>query len=148
MLKTFTLPGTNLTLNSIGYGAMRLTGPHIWGPPKDVPGALEVLQNAIKLGVNHIYTSDFYGPHITNQLIRKALHPYAKDLTIVTKVGFRREPDSSWKPAHSAAGLEKAVDENLSNLGLDQLAIVNLRMPDGGQTSLREPLEALVKLQN
>jgi aryl-alcohol dehydrogenase-like predicted oxidoreductase len=118
----------NLTVNRIGYGAMQLAGPHVFGPPRDRQAAIAVLREAIELGVNHIDTSDFYGPHITNQLIREALHPYRNDLVIVTKIGARRGSDASWIPAQSAPELEAAVHDNLRNLGLDVLDVVNLRL--------------------
>jgi len=118
----------DLTVNRMGYGAMQLTGPHVFGPPKDREQALAVLRELATLGINHIDTSDFYGPHVTNQLIREALHPYADDLTIVTKVGATRGADASWLPAQSPAELEKAVHDNLRNLGLDVLDVVNMRL--------------------
>lgn len=112
----------------VGYGAMRLSGPHIYGPPADREGALAVLRAAVEAGVNHIDTSDFYGPHVTNQLIREALHPYAGDLVIATKIGARRGADASWLPAFSPDELEQAVHDNLRNLDLDVLEVVNLRV--------------------
>jgi len=115
------------TVRRFGYGAMQMAGPHVFGPPKDANAARAVLREAVELGVNHIDTSDFYGPHITNQLIRKALHPYREDLVIVTKVGARRGSDASWLPAFSPRELEQAVHDNLRNLGLDTLEVVNLR---------------------
>src|SRR5262245_64674713 len=115
----FTLPGTTITLNRMGYGAMRLTGPQIWGPPRDVDAAIAVLREAVNSGVNHIDTSDYYGPHITNQIIRRALHPYPSDLLIVTKLGARRGQDASWIPALSRQELIEGVHDNLRNLGLD-----------------------------
>jgi aryl-alcohol dehydrogenase-like predicted oxidoreductase len=117
----------NRSVRRLGYGAMQLAGPHVFGPPKDLEGAHAVLREAIALGVNHIDTSDFYGPHITNQLIRKALHPYADDLVIVSKIGARRDAQGGWLPAMSAQELEDAVHDNLRNLGLDVLDVVNLR---------------------
>ncbi|WP_419806404.1 aldo/keto reductase family oxidoreductase [Terriglobus sp.] len=149
---TFTFPGTTLTVNRMGYGAMQLAGPGVYGPPKDHDAAIAVLQEAVDAGVNHIDTSDFYGPHVTNQLIREALFPYPEDLVIVTKVGARREADKSWKPAQSAAELRSAVEDNLRNLGLDSLHIVNMRlMGDGPHGPTEEPvgerIEALAKLQ-
>jgi pyridoxine 4-dehydrogenase len=146
----FTLPGISLTLKRMGYGAMQLAGPHVWGPPRDVDEAIRVLHEAVALGVNHIDTSDFYGPHITNQLIRRALHPYPEDLVIVTKVGCRRGEDQSWQPAFSTDALKAAVDDNLHNLGLDALHVVNLRV--GGteapsEGSIEEPLTVLADLQ-
>ena len=123
----FTFPGTALRVHRLGYGAMQLAGPGVFGPPRDVPGAIAVLREAVASGVNHIDTSDFYGPHVTNEIIRTALHPYPADLVIVTKVGFLRRADKSWYPAASAAELTSAVHDNLKNLGLDALDIVNLR---------------------
>src|ERR671930_2719362 len=112
---TFTLPGTSITLNRIGYGAMQLAGEGVWGPPRDVDAAVVVLREAVALGINHIDTSDFYGPHVTNQLIREALHPYPNDLVIVTKIGARRGQDGSWIPAPSPEELRQAVHANLRN---------------------------------
>jgi aryl-alcohol dehydrogenase-like predicted oxidoreductase len=123
----FTFPGTSLTVRRIGYGAMQLAGPGVFGPPKDPDGAVAVLREAVAAGVNHIDTSDFYGPHITNQIIRRALHPYPAGLVIVTKLGARRPPDGSWQSAISPQDLTAAVQENLANLGLDTLDIVNYR---------------------
>jgi pyridoxine 4-dehydrogenase len=147
---SFKLPGTSITLNRIGYGAMQLAGPHVWGPPRDVDGAVAVLREAIAQGVNHIDTADFYGPHVTNQIIKQALHPYSKNLTIVTKIGYRRGEDQSWIKANSADDLRQAVDDNLRNLGLEVLDVVNLRLggpqgPDG--TSIETPLRALADLK-
>ena len=147
---TFTFPGTSITVNRMGYGAMQLAGPHVFGPPKDVNSAMAVLREAVQSGVNHIDTSDFYGPHVTNQIIRQALHPYAKDLTLVTKVGARRGDDGSWIMDTSTAWLRESVHDNLRNLGLDVLPIVNLRI--GGvsapsEASIAEPLSALAELQ-
>nr|WP_314355766.1 aldo/keto reductase family oxidoreductase [uncultured Achromobacter sp.] len=115
-------------VNRLGYGAMQLAGPHVYGPPKDKQQAIAVLKETVELGINHLDTSDFYGPHITNQLIREALHPYRDDLVIVTKVGARRGADASWIPAFSAAELESAVHDNLRNLGCDVIDVVNLRL--------------------
>ena len=147
---TFTPAGSSLVFNRMGYGAMQLAGPHVWGPPKDHEGALAVLRRALALGINHIDTSDFYGPHVTNKLIREALHPYRKDLVIVTKIGFRRGEDQSWIPAPSADELRSAVHDNLRNLGVETLDVVNLRAqgvagPEG--ESLAEALYTLVKMQ-
>ena len=146
---TFTL-GTR-TVKRMGYGAMQLAGPGVFGPPKDKAAALAVLRAALEAGVNHLDTSDFYGPHITNQLIREALHPYRDDLVIVTKVGAMRGDDASWRPAFTAAELESAVHDNLRNLGLDVLDVVNLRSMHGihgpSEGSLEEPLTALAELQ-
>lgn len=141
----------DLTVNRIGYGAMRLSGPHVFGPPADKDGALAVLRTAVECGVNHIDTSDFYGPHVTNQLIREALHPYRDDLVIVTKIGARRGADASWLPAYSSAELEQAVHDNLRNLGLDRLDVVNLRVMidpmQPAEGSIEAPLTALAELQ-
>ncbi len=123
---TFTLGGR--TVKRLGYGAMQLAGPGVFGPPKDHDAALAVLREAVASGVNHIDTSDFYGPHVTNQIIREALHPYPDDLVIVTKIGARRGADKSWIPAFSPEELTQAVHDNLRNLGLDVLDVVNLRM--------------------
>jgi len=142
---TFTL-GTR-TVNRMGYGAMQLAGPRVFGPPKDRAGAVAVLREAVASGVNHIDTSDFYGPHITNQIIREALYPYPHDLVIVTKVGVRRGEDGSWNPAFSAEDLTNAVHENLRNLGLDVLEVVNLRIHGPAERSLEAPLSTLAKLQ-
>lgn len=115
-------------VNRLGYGAMQLAGPHVFGPPKDKAQAIAVLKETVELGINHLDTSDFYGPHVTNQLIREALHPYRDDLTLVTKVGARRGSDASWLLAATPAELESAVHDNLRNLGLDVLDVVNLRL--------------------
>src|SRR5271170_2142527 len=115
----FTFPGSSLTVQRLGYCAMQLTGPGVWGAPKDPDGAVAVLRAAVAAGVNHIDTSDYYGPHVTNQIIRKALHPYPKGLVIVTKLGGRRPPDKSWQPANSPAELIAGVHDNLRNLGRD-----------------------------
>jgi pyridoxine 4-dehydrogenase len=123
----FTFPGTSLTVQRMGYGAMQLAGPGVWGPPKDPDGAVAVLREAVATGVNHIDTSDFYGPHVTNQIIRQALHPYPAGLVIVTKLGAIRPPDGSWQPAISPQDLTAGVHDNLRNLGLDGLDIVNYR---------------------
>jgi pyridoxine 4-dehydrogenase len=147
---TFTLPGTSMTLNRMGYGAMQLAGPQVWGPPRDVDGAVAVLREAVAVGVNHIDTSDFYGPHVTNQIIKQALHPYPDGLVIVTKVGARRGEDKSWIHALSRQELIDGVHDNLRNLGLDSLEVVNLRV--GGITgpsegSIEEPLTVLAELK-
>src|SRR5437868_1557483 len=118
---TFTFPGTVMTVNRMGYGAMQLAGPGVFGPPRDRNEAIAVLREAVASGVNHIDTSDYYGPHVTNQIIRRALHPYPDSLVIVTKVGARREADKSWVPALSRQELIDAVHDNLRNLGLDRL---------------------------
>lgn len=147
----FTLPGTPLRLNRLGYGAMQLAGPGVWGPPRDRDDAVAVLREAVALGIDHIDTSDFYGPHITNQIIREALHPYPQGLTIVTKVGARRGEDASWPAALSAAELTSAVHDNLRHLGLDALDVVNLRMSAASHVPvdgpIEEPLDALVELK-
>ena len=146
----FTLPGTSITLNRMGYGAMQLAGPEVWGPPRDVNAAVAVLREAIAAGVNHIDTSDFYGPHVTNQIIKQALHPYVNGLVIVTKVGARRGEDKSWIPARSRQELIDAVHDNLQNLGLERLDVVNLRVggPMGPtQGSIQEPLTVLAELK-
>jgi len=145
-----TFAGTEMIVNRMGYGAMQLAGPQVWGPPRDVDAAVAVLRAAVAAGVNHIDTSDYYGPHVTNQIIRRALHPYAAGLVIVTKVGARREADKSWPHALGRQELTDAVHDNLRNLGLDALDVVNLRV--GGmmgptEASIAEPLTALAELQ-
>src|SRR3954454_17879310 len=147
---SFQLPGSTINLNRMGYGAMQLAGPHVWGPPRDLDAAIAVLKEAVARRVNHIDTSDYYGPHVTNQIIKQALHPYPDNLTIVTKVGARRGDDASWIPALSRQELTSAVHDNLHNLGLDALHVVNLRV--GGFTSpskgsISEPLTTLAELQ-
>ena len=147
---TFNFPGTTLTVHRVGYGAMQLAGPNVFGPPRDRSEAIAVLREAIASGVNHIDTSDFYGPHVTNQVIKEALYPYPKDLTLVTKVGARRSDDGSWILDRSRENLIESVHGNLRNLGLDALDIVNLRMggfsaPEPG--SIAEPLEVLIDLK-
>ncbi|HET8925339.1 MAG TPA: aldo/keto reductase family oxidoreductase [Candidatus Acidoferrum sp.] len=147
---SFTLPGASTSVKRMGYGAMQLAGPEVWGPPRDVDAAVGVLREAIASGVNHTDTSDYYGPHITNQIIKKALHPYPDDLVIVTKVGARRGPDKSWIPALSSEEIIAGVHDNLRNLGLEKLDVVNLRV--GGFTeptegSIEEPLTALAELK-
>jgi len=146
---TFTLGGR--TVNRLGYGAMQLAGPGVFGPPKDHDGAVAVLREAVASGVNHIDTSDFYGPHVTNQIIKEALHPYPDDLVIVTKVAARRGADGSWLPAFSPEELTAAVHDNLRNLGLDVLDVVNLRsmfdVHGPAEGSLEAPLTVLAELQ-
>lgn len=151
---TFTFPGTTLSVKRLGYGAMQLAGKDgekmVWGPPKDVPEAIAVLREAVASGVDHIDTSDFYGPHVTNQIIKQALHPYSDDLVIVTKVGARRGSDGSWPHARSRQEIIDAVHDNLRNLGLDALDVVNLRL--GGFAApedepFEEPLTALAELK-
>ncbi len=147
---TFAPAGTRFALNRIGYGAMQLTGPMAWGPPKDRRAAIAVVREAVRLGINHIDTSDYYGPHIANEIIREALHPYPEGLTIVTKVGARRGADKSWPAALSRQELTDAVHDNLQHLGLDCLDVVNLRV--GGPfephaASIAEPLSVVAELQ-
>jgi len=146
---TFTL--CDRTVNRMGYGAMQLAGPGVFGPPRDHDGALAVLREAVAQGVNHIDTSDFYGPHVTNQIIREALHPYPDDLTIVTKISARRGADGSWIPAMSPDELTQAVHDNLRNLGLEVLDVVNLRsmfdVHGPAEGSLEAPLTVLAELQ-
>lgn len=147
---TFTFKGTGKTVNRMGYGSMQLSGPNVWGEPKNRPEAIAVLKEAISLGINHIDTSDYYGPHIANQIIKEAIFPYPKDLVIVTKVGAKRGADQSWLTALSGEELTLAVEQNLSNLGLESLDIVNLRVghPMGtDEASIEEPLKVLVKLK-
>ncbi len=124
---TFTL-ADDLTVNRVGYGAMQLAGPGVFGPPADPAGAVEVLREVVELGIDHIDTSDFYGPHVTNRIIKEALHPYPDDLHLVTKVGARRDAEGGWPHARSPEELKRAVHDNLDNLGLDVLDVVNLRM--------------------
>ncbi|KVK95121.1 aldo/keto reductase family oxidoreductase [Burkholderia cepacia] len=146
---TFRLGDRNV--KRIGYGAMQLAGPGVFGPPKDRDAALNVLREAVASGVDHIDTSDFYGPHLTNRLIREALHPYRDDLVIVTKIGARRGDDASWLPAFAPDELERAVHDNLRNLGVDVLDVVNLRImfdPHGpAEGSIEAPLGTLADLQ-
>jgi pyridoxine 4-dehydrogenase len=147
---TFTLSGTSTTVNRLGYGAMQLTGPMVWGEPRDHKTAVAVVREAIALGVNHIDTSDFYGPHVANQIIREAIHPYPRDLIIVTKVGAKRGPDKSWPKALSPAELTSAIHDNLRNLGLEALDIVNLRVGEAhgaNEASIVGPLETLASLK-
>jgi aryl-alcohol dehydrogenase-like predicted oxidoreductase len=146
---TFTM-APDLTVTRVGYGAMQLAGPHVFGPPADRAGAVAVLREAVELGITHIDTSDYYGPHVTNQIIKEALHPYPDELHIVTKVGARRDADGGWPQARSPEELRAAVHDNLDNLGLDALDVVNLRMggldsPEPG--SLAEPFTALAEMQ-
>lgn len=148
---TFTLPGTSLTVNRMGYGAMQLPGPGVWGAPRDPDAAIAVLREAVAQGVNHIDTSDFYGPQVANELIRRALHPYPIGLVIVTKVGYRRGQDKSWQVADSPAELIAAVHDNLRNLGVETLDVVNLRLnqeePDVAERPIEESLTVLSDLQ-
>jgi pyridoxine 4-dehydrogenase len=146
----FTLPATSLKINRMGYGAMQLAGPGVWGPPPDVDAAIAVLREAVESGVNHIDTSDYYGPHVTNQIIKQALHPYKDGLVIVTKLGARRGSDKSWIHALSRQELIDGVHDNLRNLGLDALDIVNLRVGgimEPGEESIEEPLTVLAELK-
>ena len=147
----FTFPGTSTTVSRMGYGAMQLAGPHVFGPPKDRDAALAVLREAVESGINHIDTGDIYGPHITNQIIKQALHPYAENLTIVTKIGARRGEDGSWNPAFSSEELTQQVHDNLHNLGLDALDVVNFRVMFDRQRptegSIEAPLTAMAELQ-
>ena len=147
----FTLPGTSMNVHRMGYGAMQLAGPQVFGPPADVNRAVAVLREAVDSGVNHIDTSDFYGPHVTNQIIKQALHPYPDGLVIVSKVGARRGADKSWIHALSKQELIDAVHDNLRNLSLDKIDVVNLRV--GGvmgptEGSLEEPMTVLAELQS
>lgn len=155
-MPTKTLPGgtfalaDDITVNRVGYGAMQLAGPHVFGPPADREEAVRVLREAIELGVDHIDTSDFYGPYVTNEIIKEALHPYPENLTIVTKVGAKRDAEGGWPHARSPRELHEAVHENLEHLGLEQLDVVNLRMgglegPEEG--SIAEQFEALAEMR-
>jgi len=155
-MTTETLPGgtftlaDGLTVTRMGYGAMQLAGPHVFGPPKDRDAAVAVLREVVALGINHIDTSDYYGPHVTNQIIKEALHPYGDSLHIVTKLGARRDDQGGWPPALSPDELRQGVHENLENLGLDSLEVVNLRVggfdaPAAG--SIAEPFTALAEMQ-
>jgi pyridoxine 4-dehydrogenase len=147
----FTFPGTSLSVRRMGYGAMQLAGAGVWGPPRDPEAAVAVLRQAVAAGVNHIDTSDYYGPHVTNQLIRQALHPYPPELVIVTKLGARRPPDRSWQPAISPQDLTAGVHDNLRNLDLDVLDIVNYRVMGAGhgpqEGSIAEQVTVLADLQ-
>src|SRR6202041_2114845 len=146
-----TFPGTSLSVYRLGYGAMQLAGPGVWGPPKDPDGAVAVLREVIAAGVNHIDTSDFYGPHVTNQIIRKALHPYPAGLVIVTKLGARRPADQSWQKAISPQELTAGIHDNLRNLGLDALDVVNYRVMGAGhgteEGSIAEQVTVLADLR-
>ena len=155
-MTTISLPGDtfqlapDITVNRVGYGAMQLAGPGVFGPPADRDEAIRVLREALELGVDHIDTSDFYGPHVTNEIIREALHPYPENLTIVTKVGARRDAEGGWPHARSPRELHEAVHDNLEHLGLEQLDVVNLRMggiegPEEG--SIAEQFEALAEMR-
>ncbi|MBW0101270.1 oxidoreductase [Pseudonocardia sp. KRD291] len=144
--RTLTL-ADDLTVTRMGFGAMQLAGPGVFGPPRDRDGAVAVLRTAVELGLTHIDTSDFYGPHVVNELIREALHPYPSDLRIVTKVGAVRGEDGSWDPALSPEDLTDAVHANLDRLGVDVLDVVNLRIMEEADSSLAEPFGALAELQ-
>jgi aryl-alcohol dehydrogenase-like predicted oxidoreductase len=147
---SFTLPRTSMTLNRMGYGAMQLAGPEVWGPPRDANAAIAVLREALESGVNHIDTSDFYGPHVTNQIIKQALHPYPDGLVIVTKLGARRGADKSWIHALSRQELIEGAHDNLRNLGLETLDVVNLRVGgvmEPSEGSIEEPLTVLAELK-
>jgi pyridoxine 4-dehydrogenase len=155
LARSFTLPGASMTVNRMGYGAMQLAGRDgnklVWGPPRDIDGAIALLRQAVASGVNHIDTADFYGPHVTNQIIRRALHPYPDDLVIVTKISARRGEDGSWIPAFSREELTTAVHDNLRNLGLDVLDVVNLRsmfsIEEPAEGSIEAPMTVLAELQ-
>ncbi len=147
----FTLPGTQISVNRMGYGAMQLAGPHVFGPPKDRAECVRVLRTALDIGVDHIDTADFYGPHVTNEIIREALYPYPQNLTLVTKVGAWRDDKGGWLMDRTAKFLRQSVEDNLRNLGLERLQVVNLRV--GGvagadDTVLDEPMEVMAEMQN
>ena len=147
---SFTLPGTSMTLNRMGYGSMQLAGPEVWGPPRDVNAAIAVLREAVESGVNHIDTSDYYGPHVTNQIIKQALHPYPDGLEIVTKLGARRGADKSWIHALSRQELIDGAHDNLRNLGVETLDVVNLRVGgvmEPSEGSIEQPLTVLAELK-
>ena len=142
---TFAVGGHDI--NRMGFGAMQLPGPGVWGPPRDRDEAIAVLRTAVQRGVNHIDTAQYYGPDVANELIRSALHPYPDDLRVATKIGFERGQDRSWRPARSPAQLRAAVDDNLRSLGLERLWLVNLRFADGGEDALAEELGVLADLR-
>jgi len=147
---SFRLPGTSATVHRMGYGAMQLAGPQVFGPPRDMNAALAVLREAVESGVDHIDTSDFYGPHVTNQIIKQSLHPYPEGLVIVTKLGARRTENKAWVPALSRQELRDGAHDNLRNLGLDRLEVVNLRvggMMGPSNESIEAPLTALAELK-
>jgi pyridoxine 4-dehydrogenase len=147
---SFKLPGTSMTLNRMGYGAMQLAGPEVWGPPRDVNAAIAVLREAVESGVDHIDTSDYYGPHVTNQIIKQALHPYPDGLVIVTKLGARRGADKSWIQALSRQELIDGAHDNLRNLGVETLDVVNLRVGgvmEPSEGSIEQPLTVLAELE-
>src|SRR5580704_29679 len=146
----FDFPGTSINVHRMGYGAMQLAGPGVWGPPRDVDAAIDVLRAAIAAGVNHIDTSDYYGPHVTNQIIKKALYPYPADLVIVTKLGARRGADKSWNHALSRRELIDGAHDNLRNLGVETLDVVNLRVGgimEPSEGSIEQPLTVLAELK-
>lgn len=148
---SFTFPGTTLKVRRMGYGAMQLAGPGVWGPPQDPKAAVALLREAIESGIDHIDTSDFYGPHVTNRLIREALHPYPNGLVLVTKLGAKRPPDKSWKKANSPQELIDGVHDNLKNLDVDALDIVNYRVVGSGhgteEGSIAEQVSVLADLK-
>jgi pyridoxine 4-dehydrogenase len=147
---SFKLPGTSMTLNRMGYGAMQLAGPEVWGPPRDVNAAIAVLREAVESGVDHIDTSDYYGPHVTNQIIKQALHPYPDGLAIVTKLGARRGADKSWIQALSRQELIDGAHDNLRNLSVETLDVVNLRVGgvmEPSEGSIEQPLTVLAELK-
>src|ERR1700751_342219 len=147
---SFTFPGTSMIVNRMGYGAMQLAGPGVWGLPRDVDAAVAVLREAVESGVNHIDTSDFYGPHVTNQIIKQALHPYPDGLVIVTKLGARRSEDKSWIHALSRQELIRGAHDNLRNLGVETLDVVNLRVGgvmEPSEGSIEQPLTVLCELK-
>ena len=146
----FALPGTAIVLNRMGYGAMQLAGPGVWGPPRDIDAAIAVLREAVESDVNHIDTSDYYGPHVTNQIIKQSLYPYPNGLVIATKLGARRGADKSWIPAHSREELISGVHDNLRHLALEHLLVVNLRvggMLEPSEGSIEEPVTVLAELK-
>ena len=143
---TFTFPGTTVTVNRMGYGAMQLAGPQVWGPPKDHAAAVAVVREAIAAGVNHIDTADFYGPHVTNQILKEAIHPYPKNLVLVTKVGATRGPDKSWIQNISRQVLTDGIHDNLRNLAVDTLDVVNLRLPGMSAPTDARVTEAMMVL--
>ena len=148
----FTFPGTDISVNRMGFGAMQLAGPHVFGEPKDPDECRAVLREALDLGIDHIDTSDFYGPYVTNRLIRETLHPYPENLTLVTKVGGWRDDEAGWNMDHSPAFLRKSVEDNLERLKLDRIAIVNLRMGSATgfseDSALAEPMLEMRRMQD
>ena len=142
----FTFPGTSISVNRMGYGAMQLAGPHVFGEPRDPDEARAVLREALALGIDHIDTSDYYGPYVTNRLIREALFPYPRHLTFITKIGARRDDKGDWILDRSADFLRRSVEDNLERLGLERMAIVNLRM-GGPEDDIAEPMQAMRRMQ-